>query len=122
MGLQSEKGQWQMKLSTEEMDNNVTRVVLEGRLDIEGAAAVDLRMNVIAGSAKQLLLDLGGVTFLGSMGLRSILVPAQVVKRRGGKVVLYNPTAMVEEVLRASNIPSLIPVCHDLDSALAALA
>jgi anti-anti-sigma factor len=111
-----------MKLSTEEIDGGITRVVLEGRLDIEGAAAVDLRMNVIAGSAKQLLVDLSGVTFLGSMGLRSIVVPAQAVKRRGGKTVLFNPTEMVEEVLRASNIPSLIPVCHDMESALASLA
>jgi anti-anti-sigma factor len=111
-----------MKLSTEEIDGGITRVVLEGRLDIEGAAAVDLRMNVIAGSAKQLLVDLSGVTFLGSMGLRSIVVPAQAIKRRGGKTVLLNPTKMVEEVLRASNIPSLIPVFHDMEAALATLA
>lgn len=111
-----------MKLTAEEIDGGITRVVLEGRLDIEGAAAVDLRMNVIAGSAKQLLVDLSGVTFLGSMGLRSIVVPAQVVKRRGGKTVLFNPTEMVEEVLRASNISSLIPVSHDMEAALATLA
>lgn len=109
-----------MKLSSEEMDG-VTRVVLEGRLDIEGAAAVDLRMNVIAGSASRLLVDLQGVSFLGSMGLRSLVVPAQAVKRRGGKIVLFAPNAMVEEVLRASNINTIIPVRHDLDSALAEL-
>jgi anti-anti-sigma regulatory factor len=56
------------------------------------------------------------------MGLRSIVVPAQVVKRRGGKTVLFNPTEMVEEVLRASNISSLIPVSHDMEAALATLA
>lgn len=110
-----------MKLSTEEMDGGITRVVLEGRLDIEGAADVDLRMNVIAGSASLLLLDLQGVTFLGSMGLRSIVVPAQAVKRRGGKMVLFAPIPMVEEVLRNSNICTIIPVRHQLDSALAEL-
>lgn len=109
-----------MKLSSEEMDG-ITRIVLEGRLDIEGAAAVDLRMNVIAGSASRLLVDLQGVSFLGSMGLRSLVVPAQAVKRRGGKIVLFAPNAMVEEVLRASNINTIIPVRHDLDSALAEL-
>lgn len=110
-----------MKLSTEEMDGGITRVVLEGRLDIEGAADVDLRMNVIAGSASLLLLDLQGVTFLGSMGLRSIVVPAQAVKRRGGKMVLFAPIPMVEEVLKNSNINTIIPVRHQLDSALAEL-
>jgi anti-sigma B factor antagonist len=111
-----------MKLSTEEMEGGVTRVVLDGRLDIEGAQTIDLRMNVVAGSAKLLLVDLSAVSFLGSMGLRSLLVPAQVVKRRGGKVVYFNPVPMVEEVLRAANITSLVPVCNDLETALAALA
>jgi len=110
-----------MKLSSEELDGGITRVVLEGRMDIEGAAIVDLRMNVIAGTASRLLIDMQGVTFLGSMGLRSIVVPAQVVKRRGGKTVLFAPVAMVEEVLRNSNIVTVIPVRHDLESALAEL-
>lgn len=109
-----------MKLSVEEMDG-ITKVVLDGRLDIEGAAVVDLRMNVIAGSAKRLLVDLQAVSFLGSMGLRSLVVPAQVVKRRGGKIVLFGPTPMVEEVLRSANITTIIPVRHDLESALAEL-
>lgn len=109
-----------MKLTSEET-GGVTRVALEGRLDIEGASAIDLRMNVIAGSASRLLVDLQGVSFLGSMGLRSLVVPAQAVKRRGGKIVLFAPIPMVEEVLRASNITTIIPVCHNMESALAEL-
>jgi anti-sigma B factor antagonist len=110
-----------MKISTEVLEGEVTRVILDGRLDIEGAAAVDLRMNVIAGSSKLLLLDMQQLTFLGSMGLRSILVPAQAVRRRGGKVVLFAPVEMVEQVLKASNIDTLLPIHHDLTNALAAL-
>jgi anti-anti-sigma factor len=103
------------------MDGGITRVLLDGRLDIQGAAAVDLRMNVLAGSSKFLLIDLSNVSFLGSMGLRSIVIPAQAVNRRGGKVALLNPVPMVEEVLKASNIDQIIPIFHDLDSAVAAL-
>ncbi len=110
-----------MTILTEEIDGGITRVVLEGRLDIEGAQAVDLRMNVIGGSAKHLLVDLQRVTFLGSMGLRSIVVPAQAVKRRGGKTVLFAPIPLVEEVLRTTKIATIIPVLHDLESAMAEL-
>ncbi|HEY1897339.1 MAG TPA: STAS domain-containing protein, partial [Terracidiphilus sp.] len=74
-----------MTISTESMEGDITRVLLDGRLDIQGAAAIDLRMNVLAGSSKFLLVDLSKVSFLGSMGLRSIIVPAQAVRRRGGK-------------------------------------
>jgi anti-sigma B factor antagonist len=110
-----------MTLSTESMDGDITRVLLDGRLDIEGAAAIDLRMNVLAGSAKFLLIDLRNVSFLGSMGLRSIVVPAQAVRRRGGKVALFGPAPLVEEVLKASNIDQVIPVFHELETAVATL-
>ena len=110
-----------MQISTEEMPGGITRVVLDGRMDIAGAAAVDLKMNLIAGSAKKLLVDLEKVAFLGSMGLRSIVTPARAVKSRGGKVVLFAPNEMVESVLKTSGIDTLIPVRHYLDAAIAEL-
>jgi anti-sigma B factor antagonist len=110
-----------MKISTESMDGDITRVLLDGRLDIQGAAEVDLRMNVLAGSSKFLLIDLHNVSFLGSMGLRSLVVPAKAVQRRGGKAILFAPAPMVEEVLNASNIGAIIPIFHDIDAAVAAL-
>jgi anti-anti-sigma regulatory factor len=48
-------------------------------------------------------------------------VPAQTVHRRGGKVVLFAPQPMVEDVLKASNISSIIPIHHELSTAMAAL-
>jgi anti-anti-sigma factor len=90
-------------------------------MDIEGAAQVDLRMNIIAGTAKRLLIDLSQVSFIGSMGLRSLVVPSQAVRRRGGKVVLLSPVALVEQVLQSSRINDIIPVRHDLDAALSVL-
>jgi len=110
-----------MTLSTEAMDGDITRVILDGRLDIQGAQAIDLKMNICAGSARFLLVDLSNVSFIGSMGLRSIVIPAQTVRKRGGKVVIFGPIPMVEEVLNTSNIGAIIPIFHELDSAVAAL-
>jgi anti-sigma B factor antagonist len=111
----------EMQLSTHEMDSGVTRVELDGRMDIAGAATVDMKMNLVAGNSKKLLIDLQKVTFLGSMGLRSIVIPARAVMSKGGKVVLFAPTEMVASVLKASNIDSLLPIHHDLATAMAAL-
>jgi len=36
-------------------------------------------------------------------------------------VVIFAPAPMVEEVLKASNIDTLIPIHHELGAALAAL-
>ncbi|SPE21012.1 Anti-sigma factor antagonist [Candidatus Sulfotelmatomonas gaucii] len=110
-----------MQISTEEMAGGITRVALDGRLDIAGAALVDLKMNVIAGSSRKLLIDLQNVSFLGSMGLRSIVLPARAVLGRGGKVVLFAPSEMVQSVIKTSGIDSLLPIHHDLAAAVAAL-
>jgi anti-sigma B factor antagonist len=110
-----------MKLVEEELPGGITRVVLEGRLDIEGAAVVDLKMNIIASHRKTVLMDLQGVSFLASIGLRSLVVPARAIKNRGGKVVLFGPNEMVGKVLKTSGIDTVIPVHYDLAVALAAL-
>ena len=110
-----------MQISSEEMAGGITRVALDGRMDIAGASVVNLKMNIIAGSAQKLLIDLQKVEFLGSMGLRSIVLPARAVHGRGGKVVLFAPTEMVASVLKTSGIDSLLPIHHDLAAALAAL-
>lgn len=110
-----------MQISTEDLADGITRVDLDGRLDIAGAAVVDLKMNVVAGSSKRLLIDLQRVTFLGSMGLRSIVIPARAVLGRGGKVVIFGPIELVESVLKTSGIDSILPIFHDLAAAVAAL-
>lgn len=110
-----------MQITIENLDGDITKIALDGRMDIEGAQSVDLKMNIAAGSCQYLLLDMQKVTFLGSMGLRSIVVPAQTVRRRGGKVVVLAPIPMVEEVFKTSSIDTLIPIHHELSSALAAL-
>jgi anti-sigma B factor antagonist len=110
-----------MQISTEQLDGDITRIMLDGRLDIAGAAAIDLKMNLIAGTARKLLIDMQNVTFLGSMGLSAIVIPSRAVHSRGGRVVLFAPNNLVESVLRTSGINSLLPVYHDFAAAIAAL-
>ena len=110
-----------MQMSVEELAGGVTKVVLEGRLDIAGAQEIDLKMNVIAGSKKAVLVDMQKVSFMGSMGLRALVAPAQAIKGRGGKMVLFAPTELVEKVLKASAIDAIIPIHHEFQSALAVL-
>lgn len=110
-----------MAIVTEELDGGITKVILDGRMDIEGAAAVDMKLNIIAGSKKAVLVDLQKVSFLGSMGLRALVAPARAIKSRGGKIVLFGPNELVEKVLKTSGVDALMPIHHELQSALAAL-
>jgi anti-anti-sigma factor len=110
-----------MEISTEDLAGGITKIVLDGRLDIAGASAVDLKMNLIAGNTDNVLIDLQKVSFIGSMGVRTLVTPARTIQRRGGKVVLFAPTELVEAVLKTSGIDAIFPIHHELGDALAAL-
>jgi len=110
-----------MPISTVELDGGITRVILDGRLDIEGAAAIDMRMNVIAGTKKAVIVDMERVSFLGSMGLRALVAPARAIKARGGKIVIFGPNELVEKVLKSSGVDTMIPIHYELQAAIAAL-
>ena len=110
-----------MGIATEELPGGILRVILDGSLDIAGASAIDMEMNIIAGSQKAVLIDLAKVTFIGSMGLRSLVLPARAIKNRGGKIALLNPNENVAQVLKTSGIDTMLPVYYDLETATAAL-
>lgn len=108
-----------MEMGIEELPGEVTKVVFDGRFDIAGAEKVDLKMNVLAGSKKLILIDMQKVSFLGSMGLRTIVSAARAVRGRGGKIAVYAPDQEVEKVLTMSGVNALVPIHHDFQTAIA---
>jgi len=110
-----------MKMHTEDLPNGVTKVSLVGKLDIAGAHAIDLHFNVIAGSKRAVVVDVSQVSFMASMGLRTLVIGAKSVVSKKGRMVLLSPVADVEKVLVDSGIDSLIPIHHALDAAIAAV-
>jgi anti-anti-sigma factor len=100
----------------------VTRVVLNGRAD---AAAIDL---VEAGMTARLrdaeghlVMDLAGVPFMGSLGIRLLISLARMVARRGARMVMTGVQPQVLEVFETMALLDLIPHAPDHDAALALL-
>jgi stage II sporulation protein AA (anti-sigma F factor antagonist) len=110
-----------MPISIENLDGNVIKVVLSGRIDIAGAREIDLPMSVVAGSSKAVVVDLSAVAFIASMGLRSLVVCAKSVISKRGRIVLLSPQPAVEDVLTVSGIDELIPIHRDEAQAIAAV-
>jgi anti-sigma B factor antagonist len=111
-----------MDMLVEDLDGGVTKVVLRGRMDIAGANVIDLGFNAIAGARRALLVDMSGVTFLASLGIRVLVIAAKTVSRKGGKMALLSPIEDVVTVLTTMRIDSLIPIYHDVDDAVAAVS
>jgi anti-anti-sigma factor len=99
--------------------DGITRIRLEGRLDIAGAEDVDLRFTGICSTVvRGAVVDLSGVTFLASMGIRTLISNAKALERRGAAMALFVPSRVVIEVLTSVGIDRRIPVLDTLDAAL----
>ncbi|MEX0627205.1 MAG: STAS domain-containing protein [Cucumibacter sp.] len=111
-----------MDIIVDEVATGVTRVVLDGRMDIDGATSVDDKFAVIARRRRPVIVDLGEVTFLASMGIRTLMFCAKALLADGVKMALYNPRPGVDKVLRTSGVDTVMPVVADQVAAMAAVS
>jgi anti-anti-sigma factor len=96
-------------------------VVLSGRLDMVAAPLFDAEMApLLAHPRPRILLDLGGVTYISSAGLRSVLSLVKHTAKHGGRLALIDISQQIREIIEISGFPSLIDMYPDHESALAA--
>ncbi len=91
-------------------DGSAATVTMVGRLDIAGAEVVALPLATLSGSKSLLSVDMAGVTFVASIGLRHLVAAAKAMGRRGGRLVLLNPNTAVTEVITASGLADLLRI------------
>jgi anti-anti-sigma factor len=110
-----------MQMDVAEADG-ITLVKLDGRFDIAGAQAVDLRFSALSGSCAALVVDLTKVPFLASMGVRTLMLSAKTILRRGHRMAVCGPDENVEKVLRSTGFDEIVDIYPDFPSATAAWA
>ena len=98
-------------------------VSVAGRLDGAGAPEIAAHCNtLITGGATRLLLDVAGVDYISSAGLRGLLVTARKLKGAGGQVRFANVRGMVKGVFDISGFGSILPVDDSVAAALDRIA
>ena len=112
-----------MIIGSQDLGGGVTRIDLGGRLDIAGAEAVDVPfagiISTVRGGA---VVDLSAVSFIASIGIRTLVTNAKALRLRGASLVLLSPSDAVESGLRAAGIHEVIPIFHDSAAAISAVA
>jgi anti-sigma B factor antagonist len=85
---------------------------LRGRLTLgEGSRALRACITDIAAEGhKNLLLDLGGVSYMDSSGLGALVSGYNTLKGSGGVVGLFNVPKRIESLLEMSRLTTLFPV------------
>jgi anti-anti-sigma factor len=110
-----------MKIDISDYGALGTKVTLVGRLDIAGAEKIDLPLATVAGKRGNVVIDMSGVEFLASIGIRHLVMAAKAVARGAGRLVLLAPSPVVTEVLVTSGLDAILPIARSEDEARAKL-
>ena len=102
---------------------DVLGVEVTGRLDSRTAGeAGDRVAQIAAGPDKQVVLNLGGLTYCSSAGLRVILRLAKLLQANGGVLKICDARDEVALVLETSGFDSLLSTYPAEKDAVAAFA
>jgi anti-anti-sigma factor len=105
-----------------ERDGEVVIVRLAGRLDSSAASAAEEGLLVaLGGVPPRLAIDLTGLSYISSAGLRVLLVVAKKVQQQQGKVALFGLHTNVREVFTISGFDTIFSIAPDSAAALAAV-
>jgi anti-anti-sigma factor len=104
-----------MEISLGNDTGPTARIALTGKLDIQGAEIISLPLATLSGAKQNIVIDMSGVNFIASIGIRHLMSATKILSRRGGRLVLLNPTAPVLEVLTMSGITDLIATATSED-------
>ncbi len=108
-----------MKLTIREHGDDITLVVLSGRLDTTGADEIrESFAEATAVRGRSTVVDLSAVDFLASRGIGLLVANGNRLIKAGKKMVLLQPQELVEAVLVTSQLEKLLPIVRDLDQGL----
>lgn len=108
-----------MSISHDDIGDNLRRIVITGRLDMEGTDSVaSTLVELVAAPRKGVVVDLSSLRFLASIGIRALITSARAVEQRGGKMVLVvDGGSTVSKSLVATGVDQLIPVFRNATEA-----
>ena len=106
-----------------ETDNrqSVSLVKVKGRVDSETAPELDDALTkLLLENRNQIVLNLQGVDFISSAGLRAVVKAYQAAKKSGGEVRLASVSTPVEVILRTVGMMQMLQMYPTDQEAIAA--
>jgi anti-sigma B factor antagonist len=87
-------------------------------MDMVGARAIDSPLAQIAETGGNVVVDMNGVEFITSAGIRHLLMAAKAIGHSSGKLVLLRPNSLVTDVLFTTALEDLLPIARSEVEAL----
>lgn len=104
------------------LDNNTVKVTLTGRLDTLGVDRIEKQFYAsFVPGRHSAIVDMSGVEFVGSMGIRMFISAARGVRAHRARLVLFGVQPLVAQVFEHVKLQQLIDICADEAAALSAI-
>ena len=102
--------------------DNALVLSLRGSMSLDESTALDnIVKSVLEHRPRFLLIDMAGVKYLTSLGIRALIKLYKFTKDQSGCTCLVAPSRYVDEVLGLSDLRRVLPSYPTLDAACAAL-
>lgn len=90
---------------TEHQEGPILVIAVEGRLDHSGAGTFqEHTVKRIRDGARSMVVDFSNTSFVASMGIRAIIVPAQEISRVGGRFGLTGLSPQLRQLFEISGL------------------
>ena len=108
-----------MDINTE-CSNGILIAAPEGRIDgINALQFQEAVNNEIDDSVTGVVIDMAGLNYISSAGLRAVLLISKALQQREAKFALCSLQGPIQEVFQISGIDQIISVRDDRDQAVA---
>lgn len=105
-------------LLTVRLVGDVPVVEATGEIDLTTTMSLDAALvQALSENPPTVVLDLGGVSFLDSSGLATLVATHKATRQKGGELRLVNPSDRVDAVLRVSGLDRVFPVYSSVEAA-----
>ncbi len=110
------------------MDANVSTfqkakvVTIAGEIDGSTAPQAQAVILAQAEPGAKVILDMTGVTYMSSAGLRMLLTAYRTINGQGGKIVLVGLSSDLQDTMSVTGFLDFFTYCDTLDAGLAAVA
>jgi anti-sigma B factor antagonist len=99
-------------------EHDIHLIKVKGRLDSYYASQLENSLEPVLRRAKKIILECSDVTFLSSAGIKVLLSLTNVLKGKGGGLVLLNLQETAKKVLRTSKTLDLFSHTNDPKEAI----
>ncbi len=97
----------------------VDLITVDGRIDSSNAYELDDSFKKLADDGRyQLVVELSGVDYMSSAGLRSLVAALRESKKHRGDVRLANPSSRMNEVLDLAGLDTIFSIYEDSTAAV----